>query len=39
MISEYSNAVCKASNTEEPGAVILHAGICEGAVGQLAVLP
>lgn len=24
---------------EEPGAVILHAGICEGAAGQLAVLP
>jgi hypothetical protein len=39
MISEYSNDGCKASNTEEPGAVISHAGICEGAVGQLAVLP
>jgi hypothetical protein len=24
---------------EEPGAVILHAGICEGAAGQLAILP
>jgi hypothetical protein len=23
----------------EPGAVILHAGICEGVVGKLAVLP
>jgi hypothetical protein len=23
----------------EPGAVISHAAICEGAVGQLAVLP
>lgn len=33
MISEYSNDVCKASNMEEPGAVIPHAGICEGAVG------
>jgi hypothetical protein len=27
------NAVCKASSFEEPGAVIPHAGICEGAVG------
>lgn len=24
---------------EEPGAVVPHAGICEGAVGQPAVLP
>lgn len=31
--------VCEASTTEEPGAVVPHAGICEGAVGQLAVLP
>jgi hypothetical protein len=30
---------CKASTTEEPGAVVPHAGICAGAVGQLAVLP
>ncbi len=28
-----------ASNSEEPGAVIPHAGICAGAAGQLAVLP
>ena len=27
------------SSFEEPCAVIPHAGICEGAVGQLAVLP
>ncbi len=27
------------SNSEKPGAVIPHAGICEGAAGQLAVLP
>jgi len=33
------NAECKASSFEEPGAGIPHAGICEGAVGQLAVLP
>ena len=39
MTSEYRNDECKASDTEEPGAVILHAGICAGAVGQLAVLP
>ena len=39
MISEYQNDACKASDTEEPGAVIPHVGICEGAVGQLAVLP
>ena len=39
MTSEYQNDECKASDTEEPGAVILHAGICAGAVGQLAVLP
>ncbi len=29
----------EASLAEKPGAVIPHAGICEGAVGQLAVLP
>lgn len=29
----------EANNTEEPCAIIPHAGICEGAVGQLAVLP
>ena len=29
----------KASNSEEPCAVIPHAGVCGGAVGQLAVLP
>ena len=39
MISENIHDACKASNTEEPGAVISHAGICKGAVGQLAVLP
>lgn len=39
MISKYLYAVCKASSFEKPGAVIPHAGICEGAVGQLAVLP
>ena len=39
MTSEYRNDECKASDTEEPGAVILHAGICAGAAGQLAVLP
>lgn len=39
MISKYLNAVCEASNFEKPGAVIPHTGICEGAVGQLAVLP
>ena len=27
----------KASNSEEPGAVIPYAGTCEGAVGYLAV--
>ena len=26
-------AECEASRSEEPGAVIPHAGICEGAVG------
>ncbi len=26
-------AKCEASRSEEPGAVIPHAGICEGAVG------
>jgi len=31
--------VCEANNVEKPGAVIPHAGICKGAVGQLAVLP
>jgi hypothetical protein len=31
--------VCEANNVEKPGAVIPLAGICEGAVGQLAVLP
>ncbi len=39
MFSEQTNDVCQASNTEEPGAVIPHAGICAGADGQLAVLP
>jgi len=39
MLSKHRNDVCKASNTEEPGAVISHAGICEGVVGKLAVLP
>jgi hypothetical protein len=39
MISEHRNDVCKVSNTEEPGAVISHVGICEGVVGKLAVLP
>lgn len=39
MTSKYLNAVCEASNFEKPGAVIPHAGICEGAVGQLAALP
>ncbi|KGO33715.1 hypothetical protein JT06_12760 [Desulfobulbus sp. Tol-SR] len=29
----------EASNTEEPCARKPHAGICEGAVGKLAVLP
>ena len=29
----------EASIPEEPGAGKLHAGICAGAVGQLAVLP
>lgn len=29
----------EASNTEEPCAGKPHAGICEGAVGKLAVLP
>jgi len=36
---EKKNAECKASGFEEPGAGIPHAGICEGAVRQLAVLP
>jgi len=31
--------MCEASNFEEPGAVVPHAGICTGAAGQLAVLP
>jgi hypothetical protein len=31
--------VCEVNNVEKPGAVIPHAGICEGAVGQLAILP
>ena len=39
MLSEETIDVCDASDTEEPGAVIPHAGICAGAVGQLAVLP
>jgi hypothetical protein len=26
-------AVCEASNFEEPGAVVPHAGICTGAAG------
>jgi hypothetical protein len=29
----------EASHFEEPRAVVPHAGICAGAVGQLAVLP
>jgi hypothetical protein len=29
----------EANSSEEPGAEKLHAGICEGAVGKLAVLP
>ena len=29
----------QANNLGQPGAGILHAGVCEGAVGQLAVLP
>ena len=29
----------EASDFEEPGAEKLHAGICEGAAGQLVVLP
>jgi hypothetical protein len=33
LFSNQGNAVCKASSFEEPGAVIPHAGICEG--GQL----
>jgi hypothetical protein len=37
--SKYLYVVCEANNVEKPGAVIPHAGICEGAVGQLAVLP
>jgi len=32
-IKNQINAVCKASSFEEPGAIIPHAGICEGAVG------
>lgn len=32
-------AYSAARSSEEPGAEKLHAGICEGAVGQLAVLP
>jgi hypothetical protein len=28
-----SGVITKASTIEEPGAVILHAGICGGAVG------
>ena len=31
--------IAEASISEEPGAVVPHAGICAGAVGQLAVLP
>ncbi len=34
-----TSARAAASSTEEPGARISHAGIREGAVGQLAVLP
>ena len=33
MISKYLYAVCEANNIEKPGAVIPHAGICEGAAG------
>src|SRR5205823_5580753 len=33
------DGACKASNTEEPDAKNLHVGTCEGAAGQLAVLP
>jgi len=29
----HTSAVCNASSFEEPCVVILHAGICEGAVG------
>ena len=32
-------SMCDASNSEEPGAVVPHAGICAGAAGRLAVLP
>ena len=31
--NRHINAGCNASSFEEPGAVIPHAGICEGAVG------
>jgi hypothetical protein len=31
--------IAEASISEEPGAGKLHAGICAGAAGQLAVLP
>ncbi len=31
--------IAEASISEEPGAEKLHAGICAGAAGQLAVLP
>ena len=35
MISKNTCVVkmCEASSSEEPGAVILHAGICEGVAG------
>ena len=34
MISKNTDvAKCEASSSEEPSAVIPHAGICEGAVG------
>jgi hypothetical protein len=34
LFSNQGNAVCKASSFEEPGAVIPHAGICEGCALQ-----
>jgi hypothetical protein len=36
-VSAYAPA--EASSTEQPGAELLQAGICEAAMGQLAVLP
>ena len=37
--SDHSSLAAEASIHEEPGAGKPHAGICAGAVGQLAVLP